>query len=787
MPRSGTAPGGRPAAGGGRPAKRSAIARIVRVVLGFALILLGVAELSVLGVAWSRASLRGPEPSRMLVDRNGAFLGEIRVPEDGRLGFWAAGEHRCAPGETGEDCLPERIVRATLAIEDRRFDEHPGVDVRAIGRAVQQNVGSGERISGASTIAMQLARLQDPGPRTWTRKATEAVTALLLVELHGRDAVLAAYLRLAPYGNNVHGVRYAARRYFRKPLADLSWAEAALLAALPQAPGTMNPYDVHGRRRADARAVRILDRLVQDGSITGEERDRAVDELSRTEFGARPMRPEAAIHPVIAMDGDPDLPLGDDPEVQTTLDLGLQEHVEHELLDAVFEWRDRGAGQAAAVILDRRTMAVRASVGSIGFEGTHAGSIDFTRVPRTPGSTLKPLLYALALDRGVLRPGQVLDDLAHGPQGIRNADDDFLGPMLPRSALANSRNVPAVELAERVGLDALFGFWGELGLHDGTERASTYGLGVAIGGMPVRLVDLATAYGALANDGELQAPRWVEGANSPSQRVFSADHARLVTLWLADPVARTPTFARGSWGELPFPAAMKTGTSPDFRDAWAVGWDDRHLVAVWVGHPDWRPMKGLSGHKAAARLVHALLEQTHVRDGSGFLPPESWTEAEICSLTGSLAGPLCDAPRGEWFPPGQAPAHTCAAHRLHDGRVVVDLPNRYGPWLQRRGVDGAPRTPVRRDALVAVELLSPRDGDRVIRDPEVPADRSTLRLAASVDPPGDPVVWLVDGEPFAVVEYPYEVRWPIEPGRHTFEARLAWRPERSRTVAVEAR
>ncbi|MCB9677778.1 MAG: transglycosylase domain-containing protein [Alphaproteobacteria bacterium] len=766
---------------------------VARRVAGVALMASGAGLLVLLGLAWPRATLRSPDPSVLLQDRDGAYLGEVNVPPDGRLGFWPAGTGRCA--EMPEDapdpgaCLPDKVVAATLAIEDRKFDRHPGVDPGAVARALRQNVANADRISGASTIPMQVARLQDPGSRTYARKAVEALTALLLVDRYGREAVLAQYLRLAPYGNNVHGVRYAARRYFGKPLADLTWAEASLLAALPQAPGQMNPYDLHGRRRAIGRALRILDQLLEDGTIDGDTHESARQELGRLRFGARPSRPEAALLPVLALDAM--LDGADAPELRTTLDLELQEHVERVLLHQVLDWEARGAGQAAAVVVDRETMEVRAAVGSIGYHGTKAGSMDFTQVRRYPGSTLKPFLYAHALDRGTIRPDSVLDDLTHGPQGIRNADDDFLGPMLPRQALANSRNVPAVELAEEVGLVELYEVWRTLGLHDGRVDAEHYGLGLAIGGMPVRLVDLVAAYGALANDGDLRPLTWY-GAPAPARRVFSADHARLVSLWLSDPVARTPTFPRAGHSEYPFAVAVKTGTSPDFRDSWAVAWSEQYIVGIWVGHPDWRPMQGLSGYSGAGKLVHDVMLHLHADEADGlsnvaFAGPAGWTTATVCAHTGLLATDHCDAPRIEHFPPGGAPVHACEAHRMVDGRVVTDLPSRYAAWMRQAGITPAPQLAGNPSAPVSVAVLSPRDGTRVVRDPEVPADRSTLRLAAAVDPPGEQVVWLVDGEPFAVVDYPYTARWPVQPGDHTFEARLAYRPEKSAPVKVEAR
>ena len=765
--------------------------------IGFGLVLLGL-----LAVAMPRATLRSPAPSVMPTDRHGVYLGEVNVPDDGRLGFWRSGDRRCTALEEGDEtaaCLPSRVVAATLAIEDRRFDVHAGVDPVAVARAVRQNLTSGERISGASTIAMQVARLQDPGARTWSRKAIEAVTALLLVDRYGREAVLAQYLTRAPYGNNVHGVRYAARRYFKKPLSDLTWAEASLLAALPQAPGQMNLYDARGRRRAARRANQILDQLHVDGTIDAVTLDASRRELAVLTPGVRPHRPEAAISQVLALDTL--LPDVVRPELQTTLDLSLQEHTEYTLLDWVHYWRPRGAGQSAAVIaerLDDGSLAVRASVGSVGYRGTEAGSIDFTRVPRTPGSTLKPFLYARALDTGQLTPDTILDDLTFGPEGIRNSDDSFLGPMLPRAALANSRNVPTVRLAEQVGLVEVYDHWHRLGLHDASLPAEHYGLALAIGGMPVTLQDLVRAYGALANDGQLRDLVWFDepdraglDVSFTGQRVFSPDHARLITQWLADPVARTPTFPRAGVTELPFPAAIKTGTSPDYRDSWALAITDRYVVGVWLGHPDWRPMQGLGGYGGSGRILRELLLHLHAEDAdglanTGLIHPEGWTEHTVCAHTGALATDHCDAPRTELFAPGHAPVHDCEAHRLEDGRVVTDLPSRYASWMASAGITPAPRAEVTPETPVSIELIAPMDGTRVIRDPEVPASRSTLKLAAAVDPPVGDLVWYVDGVPFATVGAPYEVRWPIQPGAHTFEARLAYRPERSSVVAVEA-
>ncbi len=760
---------------------------MIRRLAGLLFVGMGGALLALLGMGHVRASQDSHEPTVLLEDYHGAYLGEVNIGADERMGFWPVGERRCVRGAVLSDCLPERVVAATLAVEDHRFDEHPGVDARSVARAIVQNTTSGHRVSGASTIAMQVARLQDPGPRTYSRKLVEAATALVITHRWGRDTVLARYLQLAPYGNNVYGIRYAARRYFGKPVNDLSWAETALLSGLPRAPGTMNPYTEGGLRRATERAEHILALLRNDDKIGEEDYQRALEELGNLHFPDKPIRPQSTLHTVLAFDGLK----ASDPVVRTTLDLDLQSDIQWKLHDAVSWLSVAGAQQGAIVVVDRKTLAVRASVGSVGWNvDESAGAIDFANTPRYPGSTLKPFLYTTALDRGLIGPDTILDDLQRGPEGIGNADRRFLGPLLPRQALANSRNVPAVNLAGRVGINDVYDLWSDLGLHDGGAPASHYGVGLAIGGMPLTLTDLVTAYGALANDGVLRPLRRTEDQPMvDGRRIFSADHSRLVSAWLADPMARLPSFPRAGHTEYPFAASVKTGTSPDYRDSWSIGYTEDWIVGVWIGHSDWRPMKGVSGYRGAARVLHEVLLDLHQADVHGLsdhrpIGPENWTSQAICPLSGQLATPRCDGVLTEYFPPDAA-LHDCTAHVRVDGRVVVDLEPRYAAWMQKVGLPAAPRTTVG-DGDVALEVLSPRQGMRIIRDPEVPANQATLRLQATVEPAVDQVVWFVDGQPFAVVSHPYVARWPVQPGEHRFEVRLPYRAESSAPVRIEA-
>jgi len=282
------------------------------------------------------------------------------------------------------------------------------------------------------------------------------------------------------------------------------------------------------------------------------------------------------------------------------------------------------------------------------------------------------------LERGVITPATILDDLDRGAGGITNSDERFLGPLLPRMALANSRNVPAASLLGRLGVDAGFSFLGDLGLHDGTESARRYGLGLSIGGLPVTLENLVRAYTVLAGDGRLRELRWFQGSQEDDEgrRLLSEETARLMTLFLSDPNARLPTFPRMGWTELPFAVAAKTGTSSRYRDAWTVAYSSRYLVGVWVGHPDVRPMRRLSGYRAAARLVHEILSLLHEDqwdglEGLSFPPPRGFRTQRLCALSGRLATPACDRVVVERLPPGQEVVDVCDVHR----HVAIDRRN----------------------------------------------------------------------------------------------------------------
>ena len=618
------------------------------------------------------------------------------------------------------------MVSATLALEDKRFWSHPGIDARAVLRAARQDV-SGLRRSGASTIAMQVARMQHPEPRTLWAKALEAGTALALTARYGRVAVLQQYLRLVPYGNGSHGIGHAARWYFAKPAADLSWAEIALLCAIPRAPAADNPLHADGLLRARARAGRILVSLRDQAVISDAEFSAASAQLAGLRPGPAPHRPPEALHPILRLrgmlaDAAPTSPSDD--RVVAALDLGVQRMVSDLARDKLAGWRSAGAQQVAVMVVRRDDNAVLAAVGSDGYADPRGGAIDFSHAVRSPGSTLKPFLYAAALQHGLLQPAEMLDDGPGQVGAIRNADSRYLGKLPPNQALANSRNVPAAEVLRRLGLGAGFDLFHALGLQALAATPDSLGLAMAIGALPTSLDRLAGAYTALADDGTQRGLLWYAGeARPPVLRVFPEAAAREVGLFLSDPLARLPSFSRYGSTEYPFPVAVKTGTSQGFRDAWTVAWSQQFLVAAWVGRADAETMAGLGGANSAADLVRAVMLALH-HEGLGELLDVSFAtpgrlrpRVSLRRTRGNAARRLQPQPAGmasRGWSHGRAGRHRCA-----DPACRRDARGR------RKNVAQSREPARRRSPGAACEDHAARAADRLVRRwRAVRADRS---------------------------------------------------------------
>ena len=716
-----------------------------RRIAAVALVAVAVAA----GYVWHRSTLVAPPPTTIVTDRHGTFMAQIGGGPDG-YGYWPV-EH-----------IPERVEAAILALEDHRFWEHPGVDPLAVLRAARANVLLRHRISGASTIAMQVARMQDPAPRGYIAKAFEAATALVMTARYGREAVLKQYLELVPFGQNSHGIAHAARWYFDKPVEDLSWAEIAVLSAVPQSPAAMNPGTIAGRARAVDRGRKALVRLHEQGVLDDAAFAQSLINIDNLAAPARMVRPPDALHAILRI-GDL---VGKGPpleRVSSTIDLGLQQHVAKLARQRLDYLRPLGAEQVSVMVVDRRSMEVLALIGSGRYDAVDAGKIDYSTRQRSPGSTLKPFIFAEALERGDIGPGTILNDNPDNGTGIDDADRRFLGPLLPRQALANSRNVPAALLVRLVGLDRTHWFLGNLGLHHEDHPADRYGLTLSVGGMPTTLDRLVQAYGALANEGNFVPLRWYrEQKEPPGRPVLSVATARLITMFLADPMARLPSFSRMGATEYPFPTAVKTGTSQGYRDAWVAAYTDRYLVGVWVGRPDGRPMTGISGASSAAVVAHDILIDLHGADADGlsdtmFRAPAGHEAVPLCATTGRPSDGTCAQVLTEFMPSGPGAAAPI------------------------------PIASVPASASTRLRIVSPLNHTTFIRNPEAPVGSTFLPLRLGADSGEGQVVWYVDGQPFQVAAATETVQWPVTPGRHQFEARPPYDPGGSSRVEVTIR
>ncbi|MCP4386440.1 MAG: penicillin-binding protein 1C [Hyphomicrobiales bacterium] len=600
--------------------------RLRRRLIGGTIAFVVVVTVGAVFGAWMIRDIesRLPEPpdlgaiatSTVVLDRDGQLLRPFTIA-DGR---WRMPVRKA-------DVDP-RFFTMLIGYEDRRFAVHDGVDYRALLRAAGQFIWAGGRIvSGGSTLTMQVARLLEGGrTRNAEAKLRQILLARNLEARFDKDTILDLYLLLAPYGGNLEGIRAATLAYFGKEPTRLTVAEAALLVALPQSPEARRPD--RDPVAAQAARDRVLDRLVSVGVLGAEEAAAAKRDPVPT---ARRVVPMLAAHLAErAVAARPD-----DPVHHLTISRDLQAGLEQ-----LAEDRVTGLGSRLSIgilVADHSSGEILVSVGSAGLlDSARAGHVDMTRAVRSPGSTLKPLIYGLAFEAGLAHPASLIDDRPTGFGGYapQNFDGDFRGTVTIREALAQSLNIPAIVVLDAVGPARLVSRMKRAGVSPDLPRLSAPGLAVGLGGLGVSLRDLVRLYGAIASGGE--AVQLKSGIDGDSESSIDAPVPRVLSnaaAWqVADILADVPPPAAGSPGQL----AYKTGTSYGFRDAWAVGFDGRYVVGVWVGRPDGTPVPGLSGIGAAA----PILFEAFSRLGPRRQPLRRMPKDVLVATTSTLPPPL---------------------------------------------------------------------------------------------------------------------------------------------------
>ena len=559
------------------------------------LVIVGAVTATVIVGCATWAYSLGPAPrgtnleySHTVLDRQGRLLRAYATPE----GRWRL-------PATEQDVDP-RFLRLLLAYEDKRFRSHHGVDPLSLARAAIQFASSGHIISGGSTITMQVARLLEPREhRSLGSKLRQIVRALELERALGKEGILSLYLALAPYGGNLEGVRSAALAYFGKEPRKLSLAEAALLVALPQSPELRRPdrFPVAARRARD----RVLDRVAAAGIVPRDEVARARSQPVPHARQALPMLAPHAADQVVSLEPAQRVH-------RLTIDLPLQK-----TLEELARERAQALGpdiSLAILVVDNASGEVRARVASADyFDARRAGQVDMTQALRSPGSTLKPFIYGLGFEDGLLHPDTLIDDkpARYGNYTPENFDLTFQGTVTVRRALQLSLNIPAIAVLGKVGVSRMSTRLTQAGATLVLPKGETPGLAMGLGGVGIRLTDLVMLYAGLARQGAALQLNERQGiALQSTRRLLDA-----VAAWyVGNILIGTPPPDNAPRGHI----AFKTGTSYGYRDAWAIGFDGRTTIGIWVGRADGAPVPGLVGRATAAPILFDAFART------GFAP-----------------------------------------------------------------------------------------------------------------------------------------------------------------------
>jgi len=591
--------------------------------------------------------LEGISFSQCVRDRNGKLL-RVTLTTDQKFRVW-----------TSLPDISPALVDATVRFEDKYYRHHPGVNPVALLRSAL-NLGAGGAHSGASTITMQLARLRyHLCTRTLGGKFVQIVRALELERHYSKAEILEAYLNLAPYGRNIEGIGAASQIYLDKPASRLSRPEAVALSVIPQSPSRRALFADRDNHSLDSAQSHWYDRA------------KINREFSVRLFSARAQRECKFLAPhfvqqIVATEKDRR-------EIVTTLDLAKQQLIERRIADYIQTNRNRGIQNAAALLVDTRTMDVLAQIGSADFFNADInGQVDGTRSPRSPGSTLKPFVYALALQQGLIHPLSILSDAPHsfGDYDPENFDREFVGPIRACDALARSRNLPAVELASQLHHPTLYKFLRGTGVKL-PRSESVYGLSLPLGGAEVTMEDLVRLYAALANNGELRPLRRTSRDPTAARgRSIIMPEAAFLTLEMTN--LPRPEVGR-AYSDRAAPVFWKTGTSHGFRDAWSIAVFNHYVLAVWIGNFDGRANGTFVGRIAAAPLLFQIIDSlraTWPEPTQPHLPPPgaNLKRVSFCAVSGDLPEPYCTQQIEGWFIPGISPIKLCDVHQ----EVLVD-------------------------------------------------------------------------------------------------------------------
>lgn len=747
---------------------------------------------AVAGLVIAFAFIPVPDPlfdspvSPVLEGADGSLLG-ARIAEDGQWRFPAV------------DSVPTKFATAITTFEDRRYYRHPGVDPAALARAVWLNAREGEVVSGASTLTMQVARMaRGNRSRTYRQKAIEALWSLRIEIGRSKEEVLSLYAANAPFGGNVVGLEAAAWRYFGRGPADLSWAESAMLAVLPNSPGLIHP----GRNRDRLREKRdeLLRALHESDALDDTELELALLE---------PLPEEPVPLPRLAPHLLESLAARDEDEVgrryRSVIDPGLQRTTNRIVAGQAEGLRDIGVRNAAVLVIDNETFEVLAYVGNSDWS-TEQGSgaaIDLVHRPRSTGSILKPLLYASMLDAGELLPTTLVPDVPSQFAGYmpENYDRTFRGAVPASAALARSLNIPAVWMLSQHGVDRFYDFLTNMGMSTLHRQPQEYGLTLILGGSEGTLWELTTMYANVARAAQHGRARDRTERLMPRLTAVAADTstgrplpistgAAWLTLDALKEVVRPGVDAQWRSFENTQEVAWKTGTSWGHRDAWAIGSSARYTIGVWVGNATGEGRPELTGVAAAAPILFEVFDAVERVDWRP-RPDYALERRTVCAADGYLPVAGCEtevvmAPRDSHFDrssPNHRFIHLAAdgltrvdarcesvSRMRHESRFVLPPGQEYFYRRAHSGYRGLP--PVRADCAALetapdFDFLYPERGSRVYVPVELDGSRGRVVFAVAHRRHDATLYWHIDDRFHGSTTTFHEQALDLPPGRHT--------------------
>jgi len=679
--------------------------------------------------------------------------------------FFSADETYARPCSLSE--VSPHFLRAVVLIEDKRFYSHKGVVLSSLLRALRQNIKGQRIVSGGSTITMQLAKLvYRHQKRTIFNKISEIFSALKF-EMHlSKDRILEAYIDRLPFGNMIYGVKEASRFYFGKEPSRLSLNQAIYLALIPKSPSRYNP--AHHLEALKEHWRTILEIFKQQDHITADEYQRARSEGIVFQMKQSPFLAPHFIELVKERYGSKKIP----EQVVTTLDYDVQKELEGITRAHLVRLKPYSVNSAAAVIIDNRTHQVIGFMGSPDYFDTGtSGYVNLATALRQPGSTLKPFVYGVALENGYT-PAAIVPDIVFPARGgffPKNHDGREHGPLRLRVALACSYNIPAFYLAMKLKPLRVIRKLNQAGFTYIKDDPGFYGETIALGAGEVRLLDLVAAFSAFANQGIIYSPAFVKGEPVTSQRLFTETTAFLIWDILADPSARFASFGYESSMNLPFPVAIKTGTSKGFRDRWAVGVNSQYTVGVWIGNPRGENMKDTTnvGNVTAMLRDIFLAIQTDWTTGAVKVPA-GIVKQTICPLSGESVSGNCPDAVEEYFETGNLPTKVCTWHVRENGVLKVNYPELYKEWAMKNN----PKETVGIEIAKAKRISFPQQGDFFYISDAIPRQDQQITFEVMGFEPGETIDYYLDGVLYRSMVYPRFPVWQLQKGDHRLTVKI---------------